>query len=371
MAPQIPHPSHPLHLFRHMLREATYLPPLCRPWITSRIQARFRDCRYKPDPKPHIKDAHCSLRYLRSANAGHVRRMLRLCFLAMGRIGKRRRLLASSELASRPAANSAELDEAARIAADPLESAGIHQFPDGRPREPDWLDNWSVDKLKAMAHSQSEHQSSMWPVVMRRIIDPKRAIPSENSFGRPLTNKLARNKLKKHWASVLHQLLPPLPHGEWDNLRTLANGEAGPEHYAVPPRRALAQSHYPQPDPSRFDWTSYVTKPVKAVERGSSRKMKSLSGREDDDPRGHGRPIGLRVFNRRILRRGIYSLVWETSPKVEMNPRSGKLAVSWGKREIALPRPQKKDLQFFQGVDKAGVPSRSTGDRSAGRAGAS
>ncbi|KAI1653742.1 hypothetical protein F4813DRAFT_393327 [Daldinia decipiens] len=340
---QIPHPNTPLHLYRHLLREATYLPLLCRPWITDRIQSRFRDCRQKTDPKPHIKDAHHYLRYLRSANIGHVNRMLRLCRLAAGRVGKRRRILGRTELSSSPPSNSDELEE--RIT-----------LPNGKSREPDWLDNWSVEKVMAIATSQSQQEGKNLPFNMRRTVDPKKVIPKENCFGRPLTAKLARNKLKKHWISILRQLLPPLPRGEWDQLGTIARGEADAQYYKMPPRRQVAQPLSISHAPPESTWTDFVTKPIRSLERGNSRKMKSLSGREDEDPRGHGRPIGIRVLGRRRLRRSLYIGIWQASPIAEKHPRSGKWSITWGNSEQPVPRPRKKDLQFFQGINKAGVP---------------
>ncbi|KAI0832236.1 hypothetical protein F5Y06DRAFT_187844 [Hypoxylon sp. FL0890] len=340
---QIPHPNTPLHLYRHLLREATYLPPLCRPWITQRIQARFRDCRRKTNPKLYIKDAHHYLRYLRSANAGHVQRLLRLCYLATGRLGKRRRILGKSELASSPPANSAELDEKTKL-------------PGGKQRQRDWLDNWAIDKVKAIAYSQSQIQAKDFPYLMRRSISPERLIPTENCFGRPLTEKLKRNKLKKHWVSVLRQLMPPLPRGEWDQLGALTRGEADAQHYKLPTRRPVAQSHFTGSDAKQRTWSEFVTKPVRSLERANSRTMKSLSGDEDEDPRGHGRAIGTRVLSPRKLRRGVYGFVWRASPIIEKNPRSGKWSVTWGNNDKTISPPSKKDLQFFQGVDQDGVP---------------
>ncbi|KAI1134711.1 hypothetical protein F5Y05DRAFT_197991 [Hypoxylon sp. FL0543] len=338
---QIPHPNTPLHLYRHLLREATYLPPLCQPWITQRIQARFRDCRRKEDPI-YVKDAHHYLRYLRSANAGHVQRLLRLCYLAAGRLGKRRRLLDRSELANK-AANSAELDAKT-------------QLTSGRQRERDWLDNWDIDKVKAIAFSQSEYHTKEWPYQMRRSIDPARVLPKENCFGRPLTQKLMRNKLKRHWVTIFRQLMPPLPRGEWDQLRALTRGEADAQHYKMPTRRPVAQSYFPVSEDRKPTWSDFVTKSVRSMARKSSRKMKSLSGEEDEDPRGHGRPIGVRVLNRRKLRRSIYGRVWQASPLTDKNPRSGKWAVTWGNSDKPISPPSKKALRFFEGVDEAGVP---------------
>lgn len=348
---QIPHPNTPLHLYRHMLREATYLPPLCRPWITSRIQARFRDCRDKPDPKIYIKDAHHYVRYLRSANAGHSDRMLRLCYLATGRIGKRRRILGKYELVSSPPTDSEELE---KRTADFIREVDM--------QEHDWLENWSTEKIMAIAVSQSEQQAKDWPYQMRRLIDPKKVLPTENCFGRPLSQKLIRNKLKKHWAGVLRQLAVPLPREEWNHLGTLARGEADAQHYTLPPRRPVAQSSSANSadNGDSWSWTDFVTKPVRSLERGNSRKMKSLTGEEDEDPRGHGRAIGVRVLGGRRLRRSIYARVWGATPTIEQNPRSGKWVVAWGQEKKAIPLPRKKDMQFFQGLDAKGRPLQST-----------
>ncbi|KAI1206032.1 uncharacterized protein F4807DRAFT_243142 [Annulohypoxylon truncatum] len=352
---QIPHPNTPLHLYRHLLREATYLPPLCRPWVTSRIKARYRDCQYAREPKRYIKDAHHHLRNFRSANDGNVKRLLRLCYMATGRAGKRRRLLGRSELSSEPAATSAELDEKTILA-----NLNEQQFRD-------WMDNWDIEKVKAIAQSQVERSEKDLPHQMRRIIDPKKSIPTENSFGRPLAKKLARNKLKKHWAQVLRQLLPPLPRGEWDRLGSLSRGKADPQHYKLPTRRPvaqlMAQEDSPDPDDKLPFWANLVTRPMRMIQRPNSRKMKSLSGGEDEDPRGHGRKIGVRVMNHRKMRRGIYLKVWEASPIVDKNPRTGRWNVTWGNHQPKVSRPRNKDLQFFQGVNESGLPIQSTPTR--------
>ncbi|RYP76655.1 hypothetical protein DL770_007194 [Monosporascus sp. CRB-9-2] len=369
---QIPHPNTPLHLYRHLLREASYLPPLCRPWIASRIQTRYRDCQHTNDPKSHVKEAHHYLRYLRSANAGHVDRLLHLCYLATGRVGKRRRQLATLFLSKRPPENTASLESdvpsndrpSKGSSKTPAPTLGKKSSPEAAEegREPDWLDNWAVDRLHAVAASQVEHQGGDWPQAMRRSYDPKRALPTENAFGRPFPKKVARNKLKRHYASVLKQLLPPLPQGEWDRLRDLANGAEGTENeMTTPPRRVVARPTLKEPrdkDPEDWDWdwdwVQYVTKPVRAVERKNSRKMKSLTGEPDQDPRGQGRPIGVRLMRSRKIRRGIYGRVFELANTMTQNPRSGKWTVTWGSSERKLSKPTATDLGIFQGVDDSG-----------------
>ncbi|KAI3319490.1 hypothetical protein HD806DRAFT_261449 [Xylariaceae sp. AK1471] len=356
---QISHPTAPLHLYRHLLRESTYLPNLCRPWITSHIQQRFRDCRPKNSPTRYVKQAHASLRYLRSVNAGHVKRLEHICFMATGRVGKRRRILATSQLSNRPAADTTELEESRletvlgsppSALSPPLATATIV------PPKHDWLENWSIDMISTLAHSQLVQQSGSWPQAMRRGLDPQIAISEGNCFGRPFRPKQVRNKLKKHWAGVLKQLLPPLPQGEWDRLASLVQGEASAKELKITPRRPVARSvqhSIPDPVSEQWNWSDHVLRPVRVTERGSSRKQKSLSGKEDQDPRGHGRPIGIRVISPRKLQR-IYGRVWEMSPIMTKNPLKQKWSVAWGKNEQRISAPSTKDLIFFQGVGRDG-----------------
>lgn len=124
---QIPHPDSLLHLYRHVLREVTYLPPFCRSWVRDTVQAKFRDHR-----RPSVKRAHHALRFLRSANSGHYDRMRHLFYLATGRKGKRYRELSRTNLAKEPPPNSDALHE------DPLFTNGAlcfsQTFPGGHCR---------------------------------------------------------------------------------------------------------------------------------------------------------------------------------------------------------------------------------------------
>ncbi|KAI0400130.1 hypothetical protein F4802DRAFT_507770 [Xylaria palmicola] len=360
---QIPHPSTPLRLYRHLLRESTYLPILCRPWIASHIQQRFRDCRAK-NPTRYIKDAHHSLRFMRSANAGNILRLEHLCLMAAGRIGKRRRILATAQLARRPAMDSTELEQS-RV------KTVLESTPSGQPpaeQKHDWLDNWSVDMVQALARSQINKQTGDWPHPMRRLVDPDQIFDGTNAFGRPFNPKLLRNKLKKHWAGVLKQLQVPLPNGESDHLASLVNGDITAPELKIPPRRPVAQfveESNPDAEGEQWDWSSYALKPARQIERGNSRRMKSLTGEVDQDPRGPGRPIGLRVIAPRKLQR-IYSRIWNMTPMVrpkhqknpekevrkKKNPLMGspeKWSVSWGTIEHRISPPSPSDLPFFQG----------------------
>ncbi|KAI1349467.1 hypothetical protein F5Y01DRAFT_185119 [Xylaria sp. FL0043] len=359
---QIPHPQTPLHLYRHLLREATYLPALCRPWIASRIRQRFRDCRHKNPPTAYVAQAHSSLRYLRSANAGNIKRLEHLCLMATGRVGKRRRILAASQLSKPPPADTAELE---RSRVDNVHASlpssdhtpGAANAANAAPTKPDWLENWSLDMISALARSQVSQQARGWPQNMRRVLDTKYITSGRNCFGRPFRPKLVRNKLKKHWASVLKQLLPPLPQGEWDHLASLVQGEVSANELTIPPRRPVAQSIQDGSLDSvseQWDWAQHALKPARVIERGNSRQQKSLTGKEDQDPRGHGRPIGVQVISPRRLQR-IYGRIWTMSPLVRKNPGKQKVSVTWGSHQRIISAPSSRDLPFFQGIASDGT----------------
>lgn len=358
---QIPHPNKALHLYRHLLREATYLPPLCRPWTADRIKTKFRDYRSSQESK-YIKQAHHNLRYLRAANAGHFERMLQLCYHATGRLGKRRRQLVRSQLAVEAAVDTEVLQNNVDNGGNKKKS----NLPD--EGMPDWLHNYDVDLIIAVAKGQYERQTSVWPRNVVRSVDymNNRQRPTENCWGVPFSDKQVRRKLRKHYAKVLGQLMPPVPEGEWEALKALATGTAEDDLWTIPPRRPIAVPVHDDAgleetanESKMWDWEMYATKRVRALERKNSRSVKALTGEEDDDPRGHGRPTGIRAFKPRLLRRRLYGQIWETSATVSKDTK-GKWAVTWGGAEKRLSAPSASDLQFFAGVNAKGQLDKST-----------
>lgn len=366
---QLPHPDSAIHLYRHLLREATYVPPYCRPWVTERIRSKFRDTR-----RPNIHKAHQSLRYLRSANAGHINRTLHLCFLASGRLGKRRRQLASSFLAKEPAENSDALEEQKPLFPPaPANGKGTTAAAGGSNRTPrpdellieSWLNNWDVEKIKGLAGAQVRSPNTNWPKQMRKTYDPASFLPKKNAWGNAFKPEVVKRKEQKHYARILADLMPPVPQGEWDLLQALSLGKAETTMFDVPTRRPVATAPVAVPNSStstvrEWNWEAYVTKPVRAVERGNSRVYKSLSGAHDTDPRGQGRPIGVKSFKPRRLRRSVYSRVWEATPILEKAKGKGRFQVTFGAARRELSPATTSDLQFFSGVDKKGACASGT-----------
>ncbi|KAK8042888.1 hypothetical protein PG994_013371 [Apiospora phragmitis] len=356
MSIRLPHPDSAIHLYRHLLREATYVPPYCRPWLTERIKRRFRDWR-----RPNLHEAHQSLRFLRSANSGHINRTLHLCFLASGRLGKRKRQLATSFFKKDPAEDSDALAKRPLFSTATAAPNRSNRKP--RPEEAPvltWLNNWDIDKVMAVAGAQVRNSQTNFPKQMRKTIDPARVLPKVNAWGQVFKPRLVGRKLQKHYAKLLADLMPPMPQGEWDLLQDLSLGQAEPEMFNVPTRRTVATTPVATQDSStdttpEWNWEEYVTKPVRTVERSNSRAIKSLSGACDSDPRGQGRPIGVKSFSPRRLRRSIYNRVWEASPILTYAKGKEKFKVTFGGTRRELSPATTSDLQFFSGVDTKGT----------------
>lgn len=345
------HPN-PIHLYRSLLREATYLPPACRNHIEPRIRLRFRNHRRDPAPSSRLRRASHGLRYLRAANRGDLVRMRRIVMMAFGRIGWRRQeLMGELRLPEQPS-SSAQL-------AERLAEAGPVS---------DWLDRWNTEKLLAFAKSQSQHKlhNSPRPQVNPKRLDPAEAVPPVNSWGRPFVPKVARSKLKKWWKSLAHRVLPPLPRGEWELLRKLATGQVGAE-WTAPPARAVARAG---PGPvadvlSGWDWERYATRPIRAVDRPRSRRFRVSFAADRDVPVSlyDGPAIGIHRYTPRLWRR-LYAEIWQMSATME--PRTDKAGggwtITWGGMPTQLLQPTAASLEFFEGVDSKGNVPRPPGE---------
>ncbi|KAH6661016.1 hypothetical protein BKA67DRAFT_654160 [Truncatella angustata] len=383
---QIPHahPNTALHLYRHILREATYLPPLARPWTFEHVKSRFRHCQHAEHPERYMKVAHRQLRFLRAANAGHVDRMLRICLLATGRIGKRRRQLSGAYLSKSAPEDLTALENGHHASNNPMRALSLAawgQPADSKPSnnkpqkhhmpptaESSWMYKWDLEKVRLLAESQYERQESTSDWVknnkVRRTVDPRTSVVKENCWGSDLKPTQMTNKLQKHWTSVLASLMPPLPQGEWDALKALASGDAPGTTWTIPPRRPVAVSFKTnnslsaaRPGMASWDWEQYATTPIRKLERKNSRRIKALSGSPKGQSHHDEPPIGVRAFKPRSLKRGIYSMVWQASPVVKEKPRGAKpkWSITWGAPVQPAPsKPRSSDMKVFQGIDNNG-----------------
>ncbi|POS72324.1 hypothetical protein DHEL01_v209285 [Diaporthe helianthi] len=335
-----------LHVYRGLLRQASYLPPICQPFIRLQIVSRFRrhapDHAASPQTRRRLRQARHDLRFLYAANNGLVQNLFRILLLVFGRTGSRRRLLVQCLLRQDPPADSAQLEVA--IARDT--QARTYTAKDGSlaQRAQDWLDKWDTRKLCALAASQARRgpPHSPRPDIKASQTDPAARLPHTNIWERPLPATLARSKLRKEYVRLVNRILPPLPTGDWETLRALALGH--PDSSALcqmPQRRPVAVplrgGHGDQGASTQWSWHAHATEPVRAVERASSRSRRGRTGRPLPGPHGQEAAIGTHTYTPRLMRR-LFATVWEMTPTMEARPGvEDKWDITWGRVPKGVP----------------------------------
>lgn len=354
-APAYPLPKSlpPIQLYRHLLREVSYLPPAFRPVIASTLRTRF----HKPQKdgvhtKSRLSHARSALRNLRAANSGDKMAMQNLMLTAFGRIGRRRRELMSILVmpgARRVPSDTKELEslmERARNEATPT--------PDRKPKHA-FLDKWELPKLLRNLESQKQHQretkhSTSWPNRAVKLLDPDQNVPKTNIWGNPPAESLVRTKRANWWKTHADKIMPPIRKWEWDLLQRLGNGAQEQGEWTVPHRR-----HYPSEEATsqvnKWNWESYATAPAARVELPRSMPRQRRTGQRDTGPYG-GRERGKQVSNRWFRR--AYNRTWQLTPTAVRNPDTHKDTLMWGKPFDNLPTATAAQLGIFKGVDKRG-----------------
>lgn len=344
----IPPPRTTLHLYRHLLREATYLPPAVKPFFWDRIRTRFRLHQRDPAPDVRIQKAHKDLRYLRSANAGHLLRMRRVLMMGFGRTGRRRRELISG-MSQRNESSAAQADKRA----DSVRPEGNNGSPDEDVFWDDWLSHWDKAKVLALARAQASVSLPEVPLPTGKIADPHKLVPTENIWGKPLAKKLARSKLRKEYKSLIKRLLPPVEESEWELLRSLATGKAGPE-YDVPKRRPVATSE--GAGEQNWEWKDYALKPIRAADANRSRQLKSLTGEIDDTSPFPRSAMGVHRLTDRSWRR-LYADIWRMTPTMKAREDQRSWDTKWGKLGVKISGPTAAHAEFFEGAEGTGKAS--------------
>ncbi|KAL2264207.1 hypothetical protein VTK26DRAFT_483 [Humicola hyalothermophila] len=339
---RLPAPETTLHLYRHLLREASYLPPLARPWVDQQIRGRFRQHigDEEDEASKRIRAANHELRCLRAANAGDMVRMRRVLLHSFGRLGRRRRQLMAELLQHDVPTNTEELKEYAAKAA-------LHLVEN---RKLDWLDSWNIEKLRTFARSQAEASlhNPPRPAITSNQTVPSKYLPSEDSWGRPLPPLLARTKIKKLWKTVADKCMPPLPKEEWEQLRDIALGKTPGPEFVPPPRRPVARSIVGGGQDGRpWNWQAYAVRPVNLVDRPANRRSKLLSGAVDDNtPTGDPEPLNCHKYTERLWRRLLTS-IWQLTAFMEPKPTGKGWNIVWGKPEFRVSPATAGDMEFF------------------------
>lgn len=362
----LPAPGDPtLHVYRGLLRQASYLPAVCQPFVRQQIVNRFRrhgsDQPACPQTRRRLRQARHHLRFLCAANNGLVDNLYRVLLLVFGRTGSRRRLLVHSLLRQDPPADSAQLDAA--IARDT--QARTYTARDGslaqRPR--DWLDAWDTRKLCALAASQARRgpPHSPRPDIKTSQTDPPARLPRSNIWERPLPASLARSKLRNEYVRLVNRVLPPLPPADWHTLRALALGHPDSAALCHMPQRRPPAMPLPLPLPlqgshrghgaaTQWCWHAHATEPVRAVERASSRSHRGRTGRPVPGPHGQDAAIGMHTYTPRSLRR-LFAKVWEMTPTMEARPGAeDKWDITWGKVPKDVPVAAAGHATLFDGA---------------------
>ncbi|KAJ9630371.1 hypothetical protein H2204_008436 [Knufia peltigerae] len=282
--------TNPIHLYRSLLREATYLPlPQCRTFIKSHITTSFR--RYLPkysqnnheEPKSRsgnsltfdrrTKLLHRGRKFLsslRRANEGYTAHVEKVMRMTYGRIGPRRYALLEPWLSIPVSRDDAQVsDQPFGSKSDPNNGTGAGIGPEGKtpsrqqtnqgkksdnkpesttlpvlsPRREAYfssqLAKYDISpNMRALLVSQAAEQSkfdrSNRP--SNKVKPSFKPSPPTTIWGTPLPPSRVKN-LKREWyrANVVGAALPPLPGEEYKTLHDLVSGKT--PFPAIPQRR--------------------------------------------------------------------------------------------------------------------------------------
>ncbi|PTB43541.1 uncharacterized protein TrAFT101_002100 [Trichoderma asperellum] len=369
----MPAPSYPLpvspsavQLYRHLLRECSYLPPAFRAEIASVIQDRFhRHRKYDPRAKAHLTRAQTALRTLRAANSGEQSAMEGLISKGFGRSGSRRReLMAKFVIPQGPRDTGAleeALDSANRGNKDAKDSASSAQVSEerGAKVKRKFFDKWDQKKLLRLLSSQRQQQrdtkgTASWPGALVKTIDPDQFIPKETIWGKPPGENLRQTKRAHWWRRSAEKIMPPLGRGEWEMLKQLSNGGQERGEWKIPERRTPAiplTTSGATGAQASWNWEDFALKPAAIVEKPKSLKQQRRTGQKDDSPYGvkdRDRKLSARWFQR------AYSRAWQLTPTMSQDPNTLNYSFTWGSVQSKLPPAAEHQLEVFRDVDQKG-----------------
>lgn len=371
---QIPLPraaAPPRHLYRHLLREASYLPPICATYISARIKTQYRKHHHD---KIHVATRTASgvrkLRHLQAANAGDPKHLHSVFLHTFGRTGPlRRSLLAPLLLPDPPAAS----DSPQPAAAPPQTNPNVKKNPNAKQdmrtkarlayerarmdtrHKKHLVDRWDFEKLQNFMQSQIEHTRVVAPAVWRRERparwNPAPGLPEKNIWGHDLPLRELRSRLKSWWKTNINKLMPPLGAGEFQTLRELATKNEVGQLLRIPPRRPVAapvQEEGACPG-GAWDWRAYASLPASQIERERRAGFQeSIHGyRYDPVPVRAGRPS-----NRKLRRTA--GKVFEASSYIKRDENTAKSKIIWGNLAPDLPAVSPAGSTFFEGLDDKG-----------------
>lgn len=318
-------PRYPLHLFRALLRQASYLPDQAsRQYFHGLITRRFRADWPRRNPSgttqrlvtesranQHMAEARQCIKLLINANHGSQPHMQKVLETTYGRRGKRKHEL---------------LRELMPIQLIPVDEKALQELADvleSNRSYPNFQEPRLTEKMVALIRSQKAQRDQMFTKPNLKSTKPD--IPEINSWGRPLPRNRAKNIKKQWYKETLERLMPPLPKKEWYRLKDLALGKVpweGPRKRRVP----ILREH------------------VSVIEEN-----------KDATDNWH-------TFTQRYMRR-MWEDVFQQCPLMEWDQALSRWTVTWGligaERDVALTTNATANLDGFEGVSGTGkiIPS--------------
>jgi Complex 1 protein (LYR family) len=224
--------TNPLHLYRALLRECTYLPDSqARTYVRSHVIDSYR--RYLPKnpkwrkeiPLPRqkalLKRGRKELSVLRRANEGYLKPLQNVLLMTYGRKGKRRRDLMDKLMQQ--------------------ETPKDHKAVEALSGKDKYTRDWQPPAMvMALLRSQAKNKDGLDRIMVGSTkLKPKPDIPEKNIWGRDMPEKREKNMMRKWYAKQMDRVLPPLPDPEFERLRALADGEAATDEGPRPRRKRV------------------------------------------------------------------------------------------------------------------------------------
>lgn len=353
----------PLHLYRHLLRELSYLPPAFSSQISAEVRASFRKhTRRSPHTERRLQRARGLLRRITQANDGSSHCMASLISLAFGREGRRRAQMADEFFLAPPPSqpdipkDSAALEKMLQAEDETAPSKKLNHA---------WIDKLDKPKLLAYLKSQVQEQKATNGRLAWKVKDLKMGsrqdrslIPDKTVWGKPPSETLSRAKMAKWWKRQAHKMMPPLPRSEWELLGRLSDGAQSQPGtgLAIPRQRtpavALIQTDE-KPDSQWQRLKAYATQSAAHVEPNGVAHQRRRTGESAANGPFAGRPFR-QTLSERWFRRA-YREIWCQTSYVERDPATGTYSITWGKGPpSSVPRATSVQAAIFDGVDATG-----------------
>ncbi|KAI9663174.1 MAG: hypothetical protein M1821_008222 [Bathelium mastoideum] len=335
-----------LHLYRALLREATYLPdPQARAYIWSYIVARYRQnskkiVQTKDRSKRWVGSAQQSLHILQNANNGKLHPLSKILYHAYGRLGKRRHQLLQPLLNFHSTDPQTSTDEASKITShlprdrsDVVIKALLEQFR--KVSQPSQFKPQLPPRLKALLESQLSANLPAYArqPLLSRLLSLK--LPNKNNVGRKLPDRRAANLIRRWYGSVLDRALPPIPEEEWQRLRGLITEGI---KWQGPLKRRPGNETSTPPGPARLEESLEEALGIIPTES-------KLPSPADGDHR----------FTLRYMQR-LWIKAFSVCSRMIWNSQRKAWEVQWGYQSIPKSRVSnaESDAYLFEGVDSQG-----------------